>query len=273
LEAVKKYKDMKEETLLIDNKNIFCRTMGAGTPVVLLHGFGEDGNIWKKQYDAFPGVQLIIPDLPGSGKSELTEDMSMEGMAKTIHQVLEKLNINSFILVGHSMGGYISLAFAALYPNRLTALGLLHSSAFADSEEKIATRKKGIEFTRQHGAFEFLKTAIPNLYAPETRTKYPEMIEDHIMSCSEFSDEALIRYYTAMIKRPERTEVLKNAAYPILFILGRHDTAVPMADGLKQSPLPAVAHVTILENSGHMGMLEEPELCNRAMELFIHLRN
>jgi pimeloyl-ACP methyl ester carboxylesterase len=263
---------MKEENLLIDNKNIFCRTAGSGTPVVLLHGFGEDGNIWKKQHDALPGVQLIIPDLPGSGKSELTEDMSMEGMATTIHQLLEKLNISNFILIGHSMGGYISLAFAALYPEGLKALGLLHSSAFADTEEKKATRKKGIDFTREHGAFEFLKTAIPNLYAPETKTRHPEMIEDHIKSCSGFSDEALIRYYTGMIERPDRTEVLKKATYPILFILGRHDTAVPMADGLKQSPLPAVSHVTILENSGHMGMLEEPELCNRALELFIGLK-
>ena len=134
---------MKEDHLLIDNKNIFYRIMGTGTPVVLLHGFGEDGNIWKKQH-GLPGVQLIIPDLPGSGKSELTEDMSMEGMARTIHQVLEKLNISNFILIGHSMGGYISLAFAALYPDGLKALGLLHSSAFADTEEKKLPAKKAL---------------------------------------------------------------------------------------------------------------------------------
>ena len=235
---------------------------------MLIHGFGEDGSVWDRQYDIFNGYQLIIPELPGTGGSEITQDMSMEGMAATIRDFLDMQNIPQCCMIGHSMGGYITLAFAEAYADRLNSFGLFHSSAYEDTDEKKQTRKKGMEFISKNGAFEFLKTATPNLYSPFTKENNPALIEEHIESTRHFRDEALIRYYQAMINRPDRTHVLKETKIPVLFVLGRHDNAIPFQDVLKQSYLPAVSQVEFLEKSGHMGMREETELSNNILLAF-----
>jgi pimeloyl-ACP methyl ester carboxylesterase len=254
---------MQEKELTVNGRIIFCREHGEGPAVVLLHGFGEDGGIWKNQFNAFPGYRLVIPDLPGSGRSEAIEDMSMEGLAFAVKELAgQVLGEEKFVLIGHSMGGYITLAFAEKYPGLLSGFGLFHSSAFADSPEKKETRRKGIGFIQQHGAFSFLKTATPNLYAPATKEQRPELVEEHIQSTRQFSPEALTSYYEAMMQRPDRTHILRETPLPVLFILGRHDTAVPPEDGLKQCHLPRRSHVHLFENSGHMGMVEEAERAN-----------
>lgn len=254
---------MQEKELTVNGKTIFYRENGEGPIVVLLHGFGEDGGIWKNQFDALAGYRLAIPDLPGTGRSEMIDDMSMEGLASAVKDLADQaFGEEKFVLIGHSMGGYITLAFAEKYPELLSGFGLFHSSAFADSEEKKETRRKGIEFIKQNGAFAFLKTATPNLYAPVTKEQRPELVEEHIQSTRQFSPEALTAYYEAMMQRPDRTHILRETPLPVLFILGRHDTAVPPEDGLKQCHLPHRSHVHLFESSGHMGMVEEAEKAN-----------
>ncbi|MEO9011857.1 MAG: alpha/beta hydrolase, partial [Ginsengibacter sp.] len=155
-------------TIKFRNKEIFYRVEGAGKPVILLHGFGEDGNIWANQIEALKQHHLIIiPDLPGCGHSEMLDgDCYMEDYADVVKALWDNESAGKvgkdFTLIGHSMGGYISLAFAKKYPKLLNALGLFHSSAFADNEEKIYARKKNIAFIEKNGAQLFLKTSIPN---------------------------------------------------------------------------------------------------------------
>jgi pimeloyl-ACP methyl ester carboxylesterase len=156
----------------------------------------------------------------------------------------------------------VALAFAEKYGNVLNGLGLFHSTAYADSDEKRNTRKKGIRFMAEHGAYNFLKTAIPNTYSPATKEHNPALIEQQLSAARSFSSDALTAYYEAMITRPDRTEFLRRTSLPILFIMGRWDTAVPLQDGLAQSHLPFFAYIHILEGSGHMGMVEEPEKSN-----------
>lgn len=227
--------------------------------MVLLHGFGEDSSIWGFEKVLAENFKIILPDLPGSGRSEPLQDMSLESLAGAVYFLLQHEGIEKCILIGHSMGGYIALAFAEKYPTVLNGLGLFHSSAYADTEEKIATRKKGIAFIKEHGAYNFLKTTIPNLYSPATKAANPALIEQQTDAVRYFSAETLIAYYEAMIKRPDRTAVLQNSTVPVLFILGKWDTAVPPDVGLKQCYLPQIAYIHVLERSGHIGMAEEPE--------------
>lgn len=244
---------------------------GKGKPVVLVHGFGEDGRVWDNQVNHLKDkYRLFIPDLPGSGNSqEPTGPWLMEDYAEMIKLLLEKEEISQCTVIGHSMGGYITMAFAEKYPGKLTAFGLFQSTAYADSEEKKLTRQKGISFIREHGAFEFLKTAVPNLFAEKTREKNPGLISQFIKGLSNFSPGALVNYYEAMMQRPDRTSVLKNTGIPVLFVMGKYDTAVPMEDVLKQCHLPEKAYIEVLHNSGHMGMLEEPGASNRILEKFL----
>ena len=101
-----------EKTILYQRKKIFYRSNGTGDPVMLVHGFGENGNVWDKQVDHLKNnYHLIVPDLPGSGRSEMIDDMSLEGMAEVLHTIIHEENIDNCTVIGHSMGGYITLAF------------------------------------------------------------------------------------------------------------------------------------------------------------------
>jgi pimeloyl-ACP methyl ester carboxylesterase len=249
------------------SSKIFYRITGSGRPVVLMHGFGEDGTIWQNQIALLSkNNTLIIPDLPGSGSSELIPDMSIEGMADCIKELLSSQNLQGATMLGHSMGGYITLAFAEKYPSLVTAFGLVHSSAYADSDEKKETRRKAITFIKTNGAYEFLKTAIPGLfYQPENNKACNNLIE----AGKNFTPEVLIAYYTAMINRPDRTNILKTCNKPVLFIMGVFDKAVPFEHSLAQCHLPHQSHVHILRNSAHMGMWEEGDKVGKALNDFL----
>lgn len=262
---------MEQKQLTFRDRTLSYRVSGAGPAIVLLHGFGENSTVWRNQVDLFPHYRLVIPDLPGSGSSQMIDNMSMEGLAHSVLAVLEAEKIDHCVMIGHSMGGYITLAFADHYKHKLKGFGLFHSTAYADSEEKKETRRKGIQFIRQHGALEFLKTTTPNLYAPESQKERRDLIEEHLLSVHNFSSEALVSYYEAMMSRPDRSHLLRLTQVPVLFIVGRHDTAVPFDDAMQQSHLPRLSYIHILENSGHMGMVEEPAESNKALLSYLKL--
>lgn len=273
---------MQEKEITHRHKKIFYRTIGEGPVVVLLHGVPFDGNLWHNQFNVFPNYKLIIPDLPGSGRSEMIEDMSIEGMAECVKDIIvhETASLffksgepHSVIVVGHSMGGYITLALAEKHPELLNGFGLFHSTAFADSEEKKEGRKKTIELLRQKGTGGFVKSSVPNLFSPIATEQNPKLIDEQITVSCDFSAEAIIGYQIAMMQRKDRTHVLKDAKVPVLFVFGKYDNAVPSKDGMDQSSLPDNSLVHILENSGHMGMKEEPLISNQILSGYLSFVN
>src|SRR4051812_20227657 len=147
--------------LQFKNSTVFYRVSGQGKTVVLLHGFGEDGNIWnhieKKLKNNF---RVIVPDIPGSGRSTILKNeakpVQIDDYAEVIISILKNESVRSCTVIGHSMGGYITLAIAEKYPELLNGFGLFHSTAFADNEEKKQTRQKSIEFIQSHDAISFL---------------------------------------------------------------------------------------------------------------------
>ena len=261
--------------ILFQNRKIFYRREGKGKPILLLHGFGEDGNIWNKQIEILKkNYWLIIPDLPGSGQSEMLDGKcTLEDYAEVVKAIADEIifqkeNQHQFCLIGHSMGGYITLAFAEKYPESLNSLGIFHSSAFADDDQKIEIRRKGIDFIKKNGSEAFLKTAIPNLFSDQTKKERPELAEQLLNISKDISPEALIQYYEAMIVRPNRTSVLRSFSKPVLFIIGKYDTVVPLHSSMEQCYVPAISSVNILQHSGHIGMWEEEELSNSYLEKF-----
>lgn len=262
---------MTEKQLSYKDATMNYSVSGKGNALVLLHGFAEDRSIWDNFIEALSEqFLLLVPDLPGSGNSSLINEanIGLEDYADCIHLMLTKEDILQCCIVGHSMGGYISLAFAEKYPDMLTGLGLFHSSAYADDEEKKETRRKAINFINEKGADSFLKTSIPGLFADSEKQHLA--IQELLMKGRQFSPQALTQYYEAMIARPDRTAVLLSAGFPVLFILGKHDKAVPFDQGLKQSHLPAESHISILRESAHMGMIEEEEKAGKTLADFLH---
>jgi pimeloyl-ACP methyl ester carboxylesterase len=250
---------------------------GEGKTVVLLHGFGEDSTVWKSQVEFLQQYfRLIVPDIPGSGHSEFVPNANIETYAEILKEIIGNELLRSPLqemdgvsLIGHSMGGYITLAFAEKYPGYLNSFGLFHSSAFADTEEKKEIRKKAIGFIQSNGSYAFLKTSIPGLFTKQYTAAHPVKVEALIEDAKKFTDKALVQYYEAMIARPDRSEILRRFNHPVLFLIGEHDAAVPLQASLQQCYLPAQSHVHILGNSAHMGMWEEPEKANEFLLQFL----
>lgn len=277
-----------QKTFSYQNTNIAYRIEGKGKPVVLLHGFGEDSQIWDHQIEYLKEhCLLIVPDLPGSGKSgllgleskvlslRLTEEetqnfISIQDYADCIHTLLTHEKISTCKMLGHSMGGYITLAFAKKYSDQLQAFGLVHSTAYADSDEKKKNRERGIALIEEYGPYSFLKTTIPNLFGAAFKEQHPEKVEELIIASKQFSKEALQQYYRAMMYRPDATDVLKSNRLPILFVIGTEDIAAPMNDMLQQSRLPLNPYIHVLQDIGHMGMWEATDLMNEYLLAFIN---
>jgi pimeloyl-ACP methyl ester carboxylesterase len=261
-----------DKTITRGPHTLFYRDEGNGLPVILLHGFAEDGSIWNKAAEQLKNnYRLLIPDLPGSGRSSaLTDDTSMEKMAEDVLLLLDREDLQHCVLIGHSMGGYVSLAFAEKYSQRLKGLGLFHSTAYADTEEKISARRKSIEFIKKNGSAAFIRQSTPNLFAGETRENHPKLINEMIDRYSGFAPDSLVYYYEAMIRRPDRTAVLEQTKSPVLFVIGSHDQTVPPQQVVQQSHIPALSHIHILNHSGHAGMLEEPGRSYRTLQSYLN---
>ena len=252
------------------NTKINYSTYGIGKPVMLVHGFAEDSSVFELQVNNLKdNYFIIVPELPGIGKSEILdkEKVQIADYAAILKEIIDAEKIKCLTLIGHSMGGYITLAFAQKYPETLNGFGLLHSSAYADDEAKIATRRKAISFIEGNGTEAFLKTTIPNLFFDTEKSK--EDIKTLIEKGNNFNPQVLIQQYNAMIERPDTTSILKTFNHPILFIIGEHDKAVPREQSLQQSHLPKIAYVHILPKTGHMGMIEEPETTNKYLREFL----
>ena len=264
---------MLNKYIIYKNAKIGYKTYGSGKGVVFIHGFGEDSSIWDEQVNFLQAhCRLLVPDLPGSGQSALLqqEPIGVEEYADCINALLNQEQVDSFILLGHSMGGYITLAFAEKYAGKLKGFGLVHSTAFADSEEKKASRQQGIRMINEYGAFAFLKNILPNLFSKDFKTNQLQKVTALVEKSEAFSSKSLIQYYTAMMNRADRTAVLKNAVVPVLFVMGTEDTAAPLDDLLQQVTLPNMTHLHILENVGHMSMLEAPDELNNFLLKFIN---
>ena len=258
-----------------DNRQMGYQKTGTGPDVILLHGFGEDHNIFNSTVTALEkNYTVYTPDLPGTGMSSIQSNtfplnFSIEYLAESIAALIDHEKINNAILLGHSMGGYTTMTLANKYPKHLKAFGLLHSTALPDTPLKIENRLRGISFIEKMGAASFLETTAPNLFGSHTKETNPSIVADFIKTLPEFSNETLIAYYHAMMARTNLTDVLEVTNLPVLFVLGSQDIAVALEDTLPQTKMPNTAYLYVLENCGHMGMLEHPTLFNNAVLDFL----
>lgn len=248
---------------------------GEGIPIFLVHGFGEDGYVWDELRSSLSSVyQIIVPHLSGTYLSpihnlSIVDNLSMESMAEDLLKIIDAEKLDKVVILGHSMGGYITLAFAEKYEERLLAFGLIHSTSYADSEVKKEARLKSVEFLKNHSTHEFLEVATPNLFGTQYKETHPEKIKELIERASQIPEASMMAYLRAMRKRKDRTDVLKTTSKPVFFCIGIQDNAVNPKDAVNQSQLPANAQTFILEEAGHQGMMEAPEKLIKAIRIFM----
>ncbi len=239
---------------------LFYSDSGKGRPIVLLHGFLETHVIWRDfSENLAKDYRVLAFDLPGFGQSALPEKIpfTLDDVADQINEVLVKLALKDVLLIGHSLGGYVSLAMVASRPEIFSAFCLFHSTALADTDEKKEARTKTIDFVKKHGALAFTSNFVPPLFADPNHTAVSEVKQ----IASSTAEETVTHYLGAMRNRPDRTFVIKNFAKPILFIAGEKDSVIPVDTLLEQAKLSKNASIHVLADVGHMGMVESPEEC------------
>ncbi|TXB59434.1 alpha/beta fold hydrolase [Phaeodactylibacter luteus] len=252
-------------------KKLAYESEGKGTPVVLLHGFCEDSSMWDEfRADLLEeAFRVIRIDLPGFGQSEVVAGVSIEDMAMGVHEVLHALDAGPVVLIGHSMGGYVGLAFARLYPGMLSGLGLFHSHPYADDEEKKANRQRSIDFIGRQGHILFVKQLIPTLFAPGYPRSNAFLLEKLIYRASKLDSTGIVEAQKAMMARADEAETLRSLQVPVLFIIGKEDNAIPADKNMSQVHLPQLASIHILEKAGHMGMFEARKATQRFVRKFV----
>ena len=246
--------------LSFQQRKIAFRAEGSGTPIVLLHGFCEDSTVWDEYKSSLleAAYQVVAIDLPGFGRSEAIPSITIEQMAEAVQGVLIKIGLGKSIVIGHSMGGYVSLAFARRFPEMLLGLGLFHSHPYADTEAKKEGRLKSAAFIHRQGHALFVKQLIPALFAPKFARDNTLLIEKLSYQAAQYPSAGIIAALEAMAQRPDESETLAKLAVPALFIIGKKDTVIPADQSLEQIHLPPLASIHILDHVGHMGMFEAP---------------
>ncbi|WP_417213072.1 alpha/beta fold hydrolase [Bizionia sp.] len=247
--------------MILDYKgtSVFYSDQGKGTPIVLLHGFLENSTMWERLIPKLIQTNRVIAiDLLGHGKTGcLGYIHSMELMAEMIHAVLVHLKIDKSIFIGHSMGGYVALAFAEKFPTMILRLCLANSTAKADSPERKINRTRAVKAVKQnHRAF--VSMAVTNLFALKNQSLLTDEISHVKKEALKTQQQGIIAALEGMKIRADRTDILKTAIFPKLLIIGRNDTVIPCDDLVKEAEETNTNFVIFPD--GHMSYIENEGL-------------
>ncbi|MBE0648581.1 MAG: alpha/beta hydrolase [Bacteroidales bacterium] len=247
------------KSIKIRGKKITFTDSGEGPCLVLLHGFTESSTIWNRFVRRLSKeIRVIAVDLPGFGQSDCLEPVHpMELMADIVKRVLLNRGVRQCVMAGHSMGGYVVLAFAQMYPRMLKGICIFHSHPWADTPEGQRNRDRAIEVVKAD-KFNFILQFIPTLFPEGTADIYRKRINKLIEEASGLSKEGIIAAITGMKERKDSTETLKNLDIPVLFILGMKDTKIPTERAGEMVLLPKHSESLILQDVAHMGFYEAP---------------
>jgi pimeloyl-ACP methyl ester carboxylesterase len=243
--------------------------LGGGETIVLLHGFLEERSMWDGIASELSKTNNVIcVDLLGQGESDcLGYIHSMNDHAGAVKQVLDTEKINQCLVIGHSMGGYVALELANLYPSLITGLALFHSTAYADSEEKKVDRQRVIDLAQRNKDV-FIKAVIPTLFAEGSLAELSKEISNVCGIASKFTLQGIVANIRGMMERESRTDILKDGVFPKLIIHGKLDAVIPDSDMHEQSQLNNNITLKEFQGIGHMGHLEAPEACLAVLKEF-----
>jgi len=248
-------------------EDIFFQKSGKGKPVLLIHGFCETHEIWSEFAEKLSKrFEVFIVDLPGFGDSPLpSAPFSIQDVAGKLIGWIDRENIISPFLVGHSLGGYVALAMAKQAQEKMSGLCLFHSTPFPDNDDRKSNRNKVIEFVKKNGVDPFIDTYVPGLFLDKKHPAIPDVYK----IARKTSEKALLAYTVAMRDRPSSIDFLKEFEKPLLTIAGDNDSIISVESVREFGHLAKTSWVHILENTGHMGMFEQPGKAVRILSDFM----
>jgi 3-oxoadipate enol-lactonase len=242
----------------------FHDDLGTGAPLVLLHAFPLDARMWEHQRAKLSAkYRVVTPDLAGFGRARaLPKRRSLEAHADDIAALLTALALPKATLLGLSMGGYIALAFARRYPDRLAGLILADTRATGDSAEAKAGRARSIAQVETQGVAALAEALLPRLL---TERAAPEIRERARRIASEQPPEGVIAALSAMRDRADETPVLAGLAVPALVLVGSDDALTPPSEAKRMAEALPRGSLTVIEGAGHLSNLEAEEAWSAAL--------
>ena len=240
------------DTVAVNGINLAYTRLGKGTPLVLVHGFPLDSSSWNELIPYLKDhFDLILPDLRGFGKSTTVETpYTLSDMADDLAGLLDDLGVEKTALAGHSMGGYISLAFAKKYPQRVSGLGLIASQAAADAPEGKERRYKNASDVAEKGVGVVVDAMTPKLSAD---VRVQEFVRGVI---ERQSKQAVIGALKAMAEREDAMPILSSFNFPLVLIHGDADQLIPIERAKEIKSANPSATLLELKGAGHMPMME-----------------
>jgi len=226
--------------------------------LILIHGFTERPSMWNDLTARLAHDDLAIstPSIPGHGdQPHILQERTAKAYCEAIISQIPRDSL-PWIVIGHSMGGYLASSLVALAPNRIHALGFFHSKAGADDQQKIDDRKRAIAAAAQNRDL-YLATMLRNTLAEKSLSLYADELT-HMIECAkaDISTDCIAASHEVMIERPDNTAILSKATFPIYYFLGSEDKSIPYEQVKHEIHALPGAHVTLIENVGHMGHIE-----------------
>ncbi|MEP7137283.1 MAG: alpha/beta hydrolase [Chloroflexota bacterium] len=234
---------------------------GNGNPLVLLHGYPLDHHLWDEVVPLLKGTfDLVLPDLRGFGESTTVDTpYTMDDLASDIAGLLDQLGIQKAAIAGHSMGGYVALAFARLYPERMNALALVSTQVLADPPEGKEKRYKTAVDIAEKGIGGVVETMTPKF------TSNPNWQAFACKTMEGQQSAAYIGTLKAMAERVDSTPLLSTITYPVVVIHGDADTLIPIERAREVKAALPEAHLVEVKGAGHMPMCEAPDETAKAL--------
>jgi pimeloyl-ACP methyl ester carboxylesterase len=244
---------------------------GTGTVIILLHGYLESSEVWNGFKDKLSSeFRVISIDLPGHGLSDIYDEThSMEFMATAVKELIDSISIKKVFITGHSLGGYVALAFLELFPWYLSGYCLFHSHPFPDSNEAIDKRKREIAIVNAGKKHLMYPDNVIRMFAPTNVEKYSEALQRSKEIASKIPGEGIVAVLNGMMQRPSRLNVMEEGKVPCLWILGSMDSYIPYDIIQSKVILPVNARVVVLRKSGHLGFIEEEDKSVEVISNFV----
>jgi pimeloyl-ACP methyl ester carboxylesterase len=243
---------------------------GLGLPLVFLHGFPLHRRAWQKQIEAFrSSYRVIAPDLRGFGDSESRPgSTTMQQYAADVHALLQQLSTGPVVLIGHSMGGYVALAFARQFPELPRGLVLVSTKAGPDTPEGAAGRRTTAEKVKAEGVQVVVEAMAPKMLAAGNQDARMDEQVRGIMDSSK--PAGVIGALLGMAERPDSTALLAQIVVPTLVITGADDTLIPPAESEKLADAISGAQLEIIPGAGHLVAFERPDEFNRVLKAWLN---
>lgn len=257
----------------IDGREVHYRDEGKEhqETLVLLHGFLQNLDVWTPYtLHLMKSMRVITIDLPGHGFTQCFSDVhSMDFMAKMVKTVLQEVGVLKCVMVGHSMGGYVALAFADLFPYSLCGLGLLHAHALADSDAKKEERCKVCQEVQTNRPG-YIVRFVPSLFDNSRRMGLAQEIKDLQDQCLETSTEAIVAAQKGMMMRPSRIGILGRLDIPVMSVFGKNDPRISVELALSQAMEPKQSEILLLDKVAHMSFVEESDYVRQRLLNFVN---